>query len=296
MKIEQITYHGWEHCYRLTDGRVELIVVADIGPRIISFRRLDSANILKEFPNALGLTGGNQWRIYGGHRFWHAPEYPQRSHYPDNAPVQVDHKKRTLVLKPPLQDNIQKELEISLNSDSSVGLKHTLINQTVWDIEIAPWALTVMANDGTAIIPLPDALSHTECVTPVNSLSLWSYTNLADPRWTWQPDRILVKQDPALLHPQKIGVRVTKGWLGYVHPTGFFVKTFEYHPCATYPDFGASVEIFVDGNILELETLGPLVRLAPGESTIHTERWMLHEPLSDIDKIPMETLPSLDKV
>lgn len=291
MKIEQIAYHGWQNCYRLSNEQVELIVVADIGPRIISFRQLQSKNILKEFPQALGVTGGDTWRIYGGHRFWHAPEYPPRTHYPDNVPVQVEHDSTTLTLTTPLQDGIQKQLEVSLDFDSRVTLLHRLTNHTIWDIEMAPWALTVMASEGTAIIPLPDPLAHTERVTPTNTLSLWGYTNLADPRWTWHPDRILVSQKPALVHPQKIGVRVTKGWLGYTHPNGFFVKTFEYDATATYPDWGASVEIFVDGNILELETLGPLVRLTPSQSTTHTERWAIHDAISDIDKILMETLP-----
>jgi hypothetical protein len=42
---------------------------------------------------------------------------------------------------------------------------------------------------------------------------------------------------------------------------------------AAYPDFGCSYETFTNADILELETLGPVVTLAPGESLTHTERW-----------------------
>ena len=40
-----------------------------------------------------------------------------------------------------------------------------------------------------------------------------------------------------------------------------------------YPDFGCSFETFTNADFLELETLGPLATLAPGESLTHTERW-----------------------
>lgn len=291
MKIEKITYHGWENCYRLSYEQIELIAIADIGPRIISLKRKNGENILKEFPETLGSIGGNTWKVYGGHRFWYAPEYPPRTYYPDNIPVQVEYDDKTITLTPPLQDGIQKQLSISIEPDTTVEITHRLVNHTLWDIEIAPWALTVMAENGTAIIPLPALIPHSECVEPTNSLTLWSYTTLADPRWLWYPDRLLVKQDPQLTDPQKIGIRATKGWLGYAHHSGFFVKTFHYQPNATYPDWDASIEVFVDGAMLELETLGPLVQLAPYEMTEHIECWKLYDPISDIDKILMETLP-----
>ncbi|HTM49128.1 MAG TPA: hypothetical protein VL285_10620, partial [Bryobacteraceae bacterium] len=54
-----------------------------------------------------------------------------------------------------------------------------------------------------------------------------------------------------------------------------FVKQYEADPGRTYPDMGASYETFANGEALELETLGPLERLAPGESLTHVERWRL---------------------
>jgi hypothetical protein len=45
---------------------------------------------------------------------------------------------------------------------------------------------------------------------------------------------------------------------------------------AAYPDFGCTFETFTNADILELETLGPLTTLAPGESVSHTERWTAH--------------------
>ena len=47
-------------------------------------------------------------------------------------------------------------------------------------------------------------------------------------------------------------------------------------PPQAHPDLGCSFETFTNADMLELETLGPMTRLAPGESVTHTERWSLH--------------------
>ena len=89
MQIETIPYAGWDNCYRLANGLVELVVTGEVGPRIIRFGFLDQENEFKEFEGEVGLTGGEAWRSYGGHRLWHAPEAMPRSYVPDNSPVEV---------------------------------------------------------------------------------------------------------------------------------------------------------------------------------------------------------------
>ncbi|MCX7999556.1 MAG: TetR/AcrR family transcriptional regulator [Leptospiraceae bacterium] len=53
------------------------------------------------------------------------------------------------------------------------------------------------------------------------------------------------------------------------------VKYFDYLDGAVYPDGGASVEIYTNNRMLELESLGPLTLLEPGESVEHVEIWRL---------------------
>jgi hypothetical protein len=50
---------------------------------------------------------------------------------------------------------------------------------------------------------------------------------------------------------------------------------------ARYPDGGCNFELFTNPEFLELETLGPLVELKPGEMAEHVERWWLFEGVSD---------------
>jgi hypothetical protein len=53
------------------------------------------------------------------------------------------------------------------------------------------------------------------------------------------------------------------------------VKRHTWETGAVYADKGANYETYTAGTYLELETLGPLRRLAPGESADHTETWQL---------------------
>jgi hypothetical protein len=66
--MQIINYAGWERCVRLSNGIVELVATMDVGPRIIRFGFIGGDNEFKEYPEMLGKTGGDEWRIYGGHR------------------------------------------------------------------------------------------------------------------------------------------------------------------------------------------------------------------------------------
>jgi len=54
-----------------------------------------------------------------------------------------------------------------------------------------------------------------------------------------------------------------------------FLKAIESVPGAIYPDMGCNFETFTNGDFLEIESLGALRRLEPGESVTHHESWYL---------------------
>ena len=76
--------------------------------------------------------------------------------------------------------------------------------------------------------------------------------------------------------PCKIGLSGQAGWIAYRRGGTVLVKRATYHEGATYPDFGASLQCYSGGDFIEIETLGPLVSLAPGASVDHRETWTLH--------------------
>jgi hypothetical protein len=287
--MEKITYKGWQNCCRIANDTMELVVTADVGPRVIRCSLVGGENLFKEYDEMLGKTGGDEWRIYGGHRLWLAPEQKPRTYYPDNAPVTVEEHGGYVRFTPPLETTgIQKEIDVGIDArEARAEIVHRITNATVWAVELAPWALSVMAQNGKAIVPLPPRGSHDAFLLPTNTLTLWAYTDMTDPRWTWGAQHVMLRQDPDAAGPQKIGAMVSDGWAAYAKDNQLFVKTFAFDCCGRYPDMGCSVETFTNADMIELETLGPLATIAPGGSIEHVEHWHLFKdvptPASDAD-------------
>jgi len=302
VKIEKVPYRGWQNCFRMANNLVDLIVTADVGPRVIRFGFIDQANEFKEFENEVGKTGGDEWRSYGGHRLWHAPEAMPRSYAPDNSPVELRVRDAGIHAIQPIetQTGIQKEIEITLEEGSAhVSVLHRLRNLGTWSVELAVWCLSVMDMEGTAIVPLPPRGPHPDNLLPTSTLAVWAYTDLTDPRLAWGKRFILLRQDPKNSTPQKIGASVPDGWVAYARAGHLFVKTFEYVAEAIYPDMGCSFESWTNHEMLELETLSPLVYLAPGDEVEYVEDWYLFDgvktPASD-DEVIKTVLPVIKQV
>ena len=288
--MKRIAYKGWKNCLRLANKQIELIVTGDVGPRVIHMGLPGGQNEFYADPKALGKTGGNAWRLYGGHRLWHAPEIQPRTYAPDNDPIEFERHPGFVRTIQPVEKTtgIQKELDFALDPKRPlVRITHRLTNKNSWAIELAPWALSVMASGGTCIFPLPERIPFPKRLLPHNHLTLWSYVDMADPRWTWGRRYILLRQDQGAKEPQKIGSSVHDGWAAYANGGRLFVKFFDWCPGAQYPDFGCNFETYTNKDMLEVETLGPLTKLEPGASVEHTERWALFkgvpEPRSDDD-------------
>jgi len=278
--MEQVAYGGWDNCLRMSNGTVELIATTDVGPRIIRFGFVGQANEFKENQGDLGQTGGDKWRAYGGHRLWHAPENQPRTYAPDNSRVQSEFVDGALVLTQPVEPTtgIRKQMEIRLSpTGSRVEVTHTLTNENLWDVTLAPWALTVMDAGGVLIIPQEPYGPHPQNLLPVRPVILWAYSNMADPRWTWGEKAVLLRQDPAATSPAKAGFGNRQGWIAYANRGHLFVKRFGYDVSAEYPDMGCNCETFTNKDMLEAETLGPLVTLGTGEGVSHFETWDLFD-------------------
>ena len=288
---EKFNFGGWKNCIRMTDGKVEIVITTDVGPRIIRFGFVGDKNVFGEMEEQQGKTGGDKWMIYGGHRFWHSPEANPRTYYPDNSPVNYTWNGETLKLTQNIEETtgIQKEMEINLVAgNSSVRVLHRLINHNLWEIEFAPWALSVMARGGRAIIPQEHYQSGGGNLTPVRPLVLWGYTEMKDPRWIWGNRFIQVRQDPGEKTSQKIGVLNTLGWMAYYLDGKVFIKRYDYDSKLKYPDFGVNTEVYTDKDILEMETLGSLERIPPEGSVEHIENWFLFRDNLDEDEKSLE--------
>lgn len=276
-EADTIQYGSFGRCCRITNGIIEALVTIDLGPRVIRFGFVGGKNEFVELPPQ--QINPASWNIYGGHRLWHAPEHPVRTYVPDNTAVAFEERDGAMVFtqNPEADTRIQKRITISMDANQPVAhVKHELINQSLWSVTLSPWALTVMASGGTAIMPLPPRGTHPEGLLPSNALVMWPYTDLSDERWTFGREYILLRQDPASDggRPQKIGLSNAR-WLAYVNNGVMFAKTAPHADQEAYPDMGSAVEVFTNNEILELESLGPVVELKTDDSVAHIEKWAL---------------------
>jgi hypothetical protein len=239
--------------------------------------------------------GVGQFSFRGGHRLWYAPEDPRRTYLPDDDPLTVEEIEDGLRVTQPVEAStgIQKSVTVTLpGSDARVVVDHTLHNRGRSAVELAPWAITQLKPGGVAVLPQATAPADEYGVLPNRHIALWPYTQIGSPHITWGDRYLLVEaamQDGAL----KIGFPNPVGWLAYAVDDTLFVKSVEYWPDATYFDGGSSSECYCNPRFLELETLGPRTKLAPGESVSHRETWAVRPDLSIQDLTALGQLSGL---
>ncbi len=282
MELETMQYEGWD-AVRLTNGDAELVVTTSVGPRIIHYGLTGGPNAFQVIPETRGQSGGDTWQPYGGHRLWIAPEAMPYSYFPDTdaygTPVMDGD---TLVLASPTEGTtgIKKEMRVSLApSGPGVTVQHTLINHTAEPVVLSVWALSIVAAGGKVVLPQEPFVPHGDELLPARPLVLWKFTDMADPRWRWGTKYVTLAAHENLDMPQKVGLYNAQGWAAHVTDTQAFVLQIQPAPggSGALADMGCNFETFTKGAFQELETLGPLVTLQPGESATHTEQWFLGE-------------------
>jgi hypothetical protein len=279
VKMEKVTYLSQPNCYKLSNGMVELIVTTDIGPRIIRYAFAGEGNVFGELPEVKMPAELGDWKPWGGHRLWTAPEAMPRSYSPDNAPVKfaVEGKEAIRLIQPiEPATGIQKEITVELSpTGTSALVRHKLTNKNLWAVDLAPWALTIMHGGGTTILPQEPFRDHNDYLAPARPLVLWHYTNLADSRFNIGRKFIRLRTAAEQDEPQKIGIANKQGWAAYALRDILFVKRFSYQEGERYPDYGSNNETYTAADFMEIETLGPLTRVEPEQSVEHLERWFL---------------------
>ena len=280
MKTETIAYGGWDNCLRLSNGTVDAVIPLEIGPRIIRCGFVGGPNLLGEIETDLGETGGEEWRMYGGHRLWHSPEDKIRTYQPDNRPIRWREEERRVTVTQLVEEltGIEKELTVGMGEEGRrIKVLHRLTNRGTDSLQLAAWAITVMAPGGLEVIPQPDRDTG---LLPNRTITLWPYSRMDDPRVRWGNRFITLRQVSGLPGPFKFGLPGEAGWAAYFNRDALFIKKFDHKAGAEYPDFGCSYETYTNDFMLEMETLSPLQTLLPGETVEHREVWELYRDLS----------------
>ena len=279
LKVEEKQVASFKTKFFFFD-KIIIGIPTEIGPRILylASKEKPEFNLFGVLPEIGMRTSEGLWRIYGGHRLWSSPEAKPRSYSLDNKPVRIEAEGETVTVhgNPETANSVQKSVTIMPYTEGSIQVIHTIKNIGRWPIKLACWGLSVMRPEGFAIIPFQPLKVDEEGLLPDRHLTFWPYTDLSDERLIFTNDFIFVKQDPKAENPVKIGTMTNPSWTAYWVDGFAFVKEFQ-RKNGEYPDFGCSVEVYTQAQILELETLGPLQTLNPNCIISHTEIWKIFE-------------------
>lgn len=286
----------------LTHCGIELIILPDLGGRIVSARHLDGKSVLKSDPTQ--WDGGKKPAInaqtdfvpFNGHINWVGPQSAWWLHQNENperrdsaAPwppdpyiiygeYTVTHKTdRSVVLEgshSPIS-GITFVKEIGINDDGSVSLRvvmHNTSNKPVeWDI----WYNSRMDGYSQMYVPVngasdfrvaPVVNEQSGAMPHTSSAGFFSYLPIA-------PDEKLRERS------SKTFIYPSQPYMAAFTEDSLIIFQFEKHPLASIHPEQALVEIYCHTEhdktaaLLEMEYHSPLFRLAPGEQAEAFQLW-----------------------
>lgn len=268
-------YHG-RPTHRLESSHLWLEALATAGPRIVRLGLAGSTqNLLAETPEVSWETPLGRYELLGGHRLWFAPEDPDLVAVPDSHGLELKDEGTGIRLIGPAEPStgLRRSISVRLDPDQpAVEIDDELCNVGDHPVELAPWSITQLPPGGLVRLPQPVAITD-HVVQPNRILVLWPYTSWDDKRLEPREGELRVHATPGPW--LKVGSFIEAGWVAYDREDVTFVCRFQPDRGRTYPDLGCNVEIYCGGPFLELEVLGPLARLGPGETAILSQRWEL---------------------
>ena len=149
--------------------------------RIIGLTPAGKTNMLAEisdldFPPI--PTPYGEFHMRGGHRLWHSPEAMPRTYIPDSEKLTITDLPDGVLIEEQTEPGtgMRKQIEIQLAPDRpSVMLTHILTNDGLWDVELAPWAISQFRLGGTVILPMPVGNADPAGLLHNRQFALWPY-------------------------------------------------------------------------------------------------------------------------
>ena len=155
-------------------------------------------------------------------------------------------------------------------------------------VRVNHWGRTFVPGGGTVIIPLPLSPAKGYSRFPKKYIT-YDFAQFAVMFMPVDPNiRVRDNMVEVLPHTRtagnKIGFDTDEGWMGYLSKENLlFVKQFPAPPKATYGEMlGLTCCVFYwQDRLVELEPIGPLEELQPGQTASFTETWAIHDFQTD---------------
>jgi hypothetical protein len=290
-----ISYHGWKDALLLTNGVVEVVVVPAIG-RVMQFRFAGEEDgpfwENRELDGKQPDAASAEWGNFGGDKTWPSPQSEWGKVTPrawpppmafDSLPVKAEPGKQRVVLISPIDPHfgIRTRREIQLEK----GKPRMTITTTYEKVNGAPiragiWIITQLKDPVTVAALIPEKSMFKE-----------GYNKQSDVLpldLSFQPPILTMRRHSKTSH--KAGTDAsTLLWVGKEQMVRIDSKRLINRE---YPDQGSSAEVYTNPDpkaYVELEMLGPLEMLKPGDKIKQTNHYKLlrrvsSDPLQDARK------------
>jgi hypothetical protein len=271
LQIERTEFRGWREAYRLRLREAEIVVVTEVGPRILSLSVGGGSNLLFVDEETAGLGQGDaDWHVYGGHRLWVAPE-TEDTYAPDNLPCEVEVSDGRLTVISPVtpRTKLQKRLTFTAREGRFV-IEHGVRNTGDVLYPGAIWALTCVVPSGGVVFPWGRGGAW-----DLKKIVYWNRwmdhrSDVTSRQWQPGPDLFMVVPTG---EEGKVGTHSPEGWVALCREDATFVKSYDWVPGARYPDEDSSLQVYTCDRFVEMETLSPLTVFYPGAEIVHREIW-----------------------
>ena len=302
-RVAKENYLGWT-VVRLANGILELLVVPEIGGRVIQLR-VGGLDLLYVNPRHAGRVYRPEennfnagWKNYGGSKVWPAPQgWSSDAEWPGPPDPVLDggiyschileesrHTAAMHLESPPDEyTGLTLSRVIRIFRDSAtVEVRHAMRNTSARPVRWSIWQVTQLAANGNVAVFVP-ARAYRQMFgdRPYNHINFDPEGKLCTLRYAD--------------HVAKLAMKPEQGWMAALDSRRgvALVETFPLFPALVYPD-DAPVELWVNGRgsftihgdtidmgqdpngcdpFIETEVLSPLVELDPGDEYCFRTCW-----------------------
>ena len=280
MGAQIVDYYGYDNCIELSNAKTRVVLCPAAGGRVLEYS-VDGKNVLylpagsegwrptKENKRGKMLAGrfdiGPEKMVKRGRILWQGPWQGELT----------GHRSARLTSEFDEESGVRLTRDFRLDAESSrLVCTQTIANESNMPVSLCHWSRTFAVGGGIAVVPRsPRGRFPKGFVLYQEGESIT--IDAEDPNILVTDEAVLITGPPA---SPKLGFDSHAGWLAYLAPTDqLFIKRYRTFPQRAYNEFAsltASVW-YPDGEMVEVEPIGPAENLRPGEKANFTEEWWL---------------------
>ena len=270
-------YFGYTSAIELTNGNAKAVLCPEVGGRILEYS-IEGRNALFLSEKEKAWKPGDSLQSSAG-RFDIGPELviPQRKTLWEGVwtseIVGDRHARLTSPDDPSTGVRLVRDFVLD-EKTSRLLCTQTIVNISDQSVEWCHWSRTFAVGRGICVIPLtrPSRFPNSYVMYEEGSL-----INMRpeDPNIRVRDGHLEILGTP---RKPKLGFDSYAGSIAYFSPNDLlFIKKFKTFPDRVYNEAaGLTISVwYPDGDMVELEPIGPRERLEPGQSAGFTEEWWL---------------------